>query len=59
MAFQDLLKHRNLNGVVIDYELLGKVLNAKRERFNNPVIEDNTKYLKRKLAVIKTVYPTS
>lgn len=55
MGYQD-LKYVNVNGVIIDYELLSKVLVAKKELFNNPKPLDETRYLKKVLAV-RTVYP--
>jgi hypothetical protein len=56
MDYQD-LKCISINGVVINYTLLSKVLNAKKEKLNNSIMDDNTKYIKKKLAIIRTVYP--
>lgn len=46
-----------IHGVIINYELLGKVLMAKQIRMNNPIDEDINQYRKRILSLCKTVYP--
>jgi len=57
MAYPDFSLRVKKFGVTIDYNLLGKVLLAKQELINFPIIKDPTQYRERKLSIINTIYP--